>query len=414
VPAAYEPVRIEGLRGVGEDIATRTVIAPDELRGGTDYSVRSRLPTLSYEELDRAPRTADASLARYLLLPRTPEIVRVEEIGRAIVREAKAPDDAPFRQAVALQDYLRSFEYDEDVALNHSINDIESFLVDVRRGYCEQFATSMAVLARTLGLPSRVAIGFAVGTSGTEPDEYEVTSRHAHAWVEIWMTGYGWIPFEPTPRSDALIVPSYTTPQVTPTTPATTPTPTGGEEPSPSPTTSARDPFPEDDVTQLPGVSPARRMIQVATVLGALMVIALLALPVASRARRLLRYRRASATHDKVSARYLDFLDWCAAAGLGRRIGETPLEHAGRLAEASTDRRAMLETLARLGTDAVYAPVNGLDPSEVKRLGRKARRAMAADLPRRARLLSATGWAWWRTDPQGRERARAGSTLSDV
>ncbi len=165
----------------------------------------------------------------------------MQGIAEQIVDRADARDASPFRQAVALQDHLRTFDYDEDVALAHNIDDIESFLVDIKRGYCEQFATAMAVMARTLGLPSRVAIGFAVGTTGARPDEYEVSSRHAHAWVEIWMSGFGWVTFEPTPRGDALLVPRYTTPAAASPNPETSPTPSAAESPEASPTASAGD-----------------------------------------------------------------------------------------------------------------------------------------------------------------------------
>jgi hypothetical protein len=378
------------------------VIISNDMRGGTDYSVRSRIPTMSFEELDRAPRTGDAALARYLLLPPTPEIARVQGIAEQIVERADARDGSPFRQAVALQDFLRTFAYDEDVALAHNIDDIESFLVDIQRGYCEQFATAMAVMARTLGLPSRVAIGFAVGTTGVQPDEYEVTSRHAHAWVEIWMSGFGWVTFEPTPRGDALLVPRYTTPAAAPSNPATSPTPSAEESPdaSASPSAPGAERFDETPGAGS-GVSGGRRLIQVGTLAGILLVLALFALPIAARTRRVVRYRRAGTAEDKVSARYLDFLDWCATVGLGRGPGETPMEHAQRLAKASSDSGSSLDGLARIGTDAVYAPVNGIEPAAAAKLSRDARRSISTGLPRRARLLGRVGWAWWRTDPEG-------------
>ena len=401
VPAAYEPVRVEGLRGVGADPSTRTVIGAGDLRDGTRYSVRSRIPTLSFEELDNAPPATEAVMQRNLILPLGSQMRRVEQIARRIVRDAKAQDASPFRQAVALQDHLRTFEYDENVALDlaHSIDDIEEFLVDVKRGYCEQFAASMAVMARTIGLPSRVAIGFAVGAAGNQADEYEVTSRHAHAWVEIFMSGFGWVTFEPTPRSDAVLVPRYTSPQAAATTPpaAESPEPQASASPTEPDAPSTIDP--DRNVTEVPGVGPGGRAVQVALVAAVLAGLALIVLPLASFVRRSVRFRRAATTHGKVSARYLDFLDWCAAVGLGRVSGETPLEHARRLAKASSDGDTTLAGLARLGTDAVYAPLDGLEPAAAGKLSRDARRTIAATLPRRRRLLSMLGWAWWRVDP---------------
>lgn len=400
LPVAYEPIRIDGIAGVGADRETRTVISSRDLRSGLEYTVRSRIPVLTFEDLDRAPPATDPAMQRYLLLPQSAEMVRVASIARGIVAQAKATTDTPFRQAVALQDHLRGFVYDEDVALNHKIEDIEAFLTDIKRGYCEQFAASMAVMARTLGLPSRVAIGFGVGGPGSSPDEYLVTSRQAHAWVEIFLSGFGWVTFEPTPRADSVVRPPYTTPQTV--APSPTATPTSGEEPTASPSASAttRSGEFEEDPQNLPGGSRRGVLVPVGIVAGAIVLLLSLAFPVAMRIRRRHRYLRARSGHERVSARYLDFLDWCSAAGLGRSSGETPLEHARRLAEPSSDARANLDRLARMATNAVYAPPNGLDPSDAERLSAEARRSLAEHLPRSTRVLTALGWGWWRTDPE--------------
>ncbi|MGH2785102.1 MAG: transglutaminase TgpA family protein [Actinomycetota bacterium] len=401
VPAAFEPVRVQGLRGVGADPATRTVIIANDMRGGTRYTVRSRIPALSYDELDLAPRAVDPALNAYLQVPASPQMDRVRQVALEIVRSAEAAGASPFRQAVALQDHLRNFEYDEDVALAHNIRDIADFLTRVKSGYCEQFATSMAVMARLLGLPSRVAIGFAIGTTGVTPDVYEVTSRHAHAWVEIWMTGFGWVTFEPTPRGDAVQVPRYTAPPSSSTPQTNEATPTSQETVDPEASATARDPESFDPPTSSGGgVSAVRRLVQVGVVAGILLASLVIAVPVAALVRRVIRHRRAKTSQAKVSARYLDFLDWCAAVRLERGAGETPYEHAVRLAKVSSDVAPKLGALAALGTDAVYAPRNGLDPAEAAKLARDARRSVARTLPRRSRVLSRVGWGWWRTDPQ--------------
>jgi transglutaminase-like putative cysteine protease len=401
VPAAFEPVRINGLRGIGADPESRTVIIADDMRGGTRYTVRSWIPTLTFDELDAAPRPVDPALNPYLQLPATPQMARVSRIAQDIVRDAGAGDDQPFRQAVALQEHLRTFEYDEDVALAHDIQDIEEFLVRIKAGYCEQFATSMAVMARLLGLPSRVAIGFAIGTTGITPDVYEVTSRHAHAWVEIWMSGFGWVAFEPTPRGDAVQVPRYTSEPTSGATPTAEPSPTEAATTDPEASESPSDPTRFDDpATSGRNRSGFRRLADIGVVLGVLLGLLLLALPVASLLRRAVRFRRSPTAQRKVSARYLDFVDWCATVGLERGAGETPREHARRLAEVSSDQSGKLATLAALATDAVYAPRNGLESATATKLSREARRSIAKTLPRRARLLSRLGWAWWRTDPE--------------
>ncbi len=414
LPAAYEPVRVDDLDDVGADRTSRTLISPRDLRDGMRYTVTSRLPRLTYTELDLVPRAAggdDPSLIPYLELPggvHNDQISRVAEITRTVVDAAGAGDDAPFRQAVALQRHLRTFTYDENVAIRHSIDNIEDFLTSDKRGYCEQFATAMAVMARTLGLPSRVAIGFAGGTIGTQPDEVTVTTRNAHAWVEIFFAPYGWVQFEPTPRSDSVIVPGYTSPAAaSPTTPETPETESPEPTPSDSPTTGREAPEPE--LGGGVGTSIAGRFVPVGLAAGGLLLLLLIAFPIAARGRRMLRRRGARTPAERIAVRYLDFLDWCAAAGLGRASAETPLEHARRLAGPSTGSSpdgTAVQLLARQVVDVVYAPPNGADPDAVARLERSARSIVGETLPRRMRLLSILGWGWWRTDPSSRRRSR--------
>ncbi|HMJ78921.1 MAG TPA: transglutaminase-like domain-containing protein, partial [Iamia sp.] len=121
----------------------------------------------------------------------------VGETAAAVVADV---DDTPYAQARALQDWFRSeFTYDlQQVDPGHSGTAIEAFL-DERRGYCEQFAGTFAAMARTLGLPSRVAVGFTMGVPNAEGTGFTVRGRNAHAWPEVWISEAGWVPFEPTP-----------------------------------------------------------------------------------------------------------------------------------------------------------------------------------------------------------------------
>ncbi len=70
-------------------------------------------------------------------------------------------------------------------------------MTETRSGYCQHFAGAMALMLRYLGIPARVAAGFASGTYSK--DHWTVTDHDAHAWVEVWFAGYGWLPFDPTP-----------------------------------------------------------------------------------------------------------------------------------------------------------------------------------------------------------------------
>ncbi len=114
-----------------------------------------------------------------------------------------------FEKAWMLEYWFREsgdFTYSLDVTTGDDSLALEDWLSDstslnFRIGYCQQFATSMAVLGRILGIPSRVVWGFTPGTV-TEDGVIEVRDNNAHAWVEMWMDGFGWVRFDPTPRSD--------------------------------------------------------------------------------------------------------------------------------------------------------------------------------------------------------------------
>ncbi len=86
------------------------------------------------------------------------------------------------------------------------------FLVNTRRGFCQQFAASMAVMLRSIGIPARVAVGFTAGTFDDETDSLRVTTENAHAWVEVLFPGYGWLTFEPTPGRQNVAAYPYTDP----------------------------------------------------------------------------------------------------------------------------------------------------------------------------------------------------------
>lgn len=100
------------------------------------------------------------------------------------------------------------FRYDLRTAPGNGGDALMEFLFTGRTGYCEQFASAMAVMLRTLGVPARVAVGFTPGTS--TGDSWLITTDDAHAWVEAWFPESGWLPFDPTPLADGrTVVPSY-------------------------------------------------------------------------------------------------------------------------------------------------------------------------------------------------------------
>ncbi len=138
------------------------------------------------------------------------------EVPESITRLAlQVTENQPskFEQAVALQRWFRTeggFEYSLDRAPGNGLGELENFLLEGRTGYCEQFATAMATMGRTLNIPSRVVVGFLRPTSTDGGRTYVYSTHDLHAWPEMYFEGNGWVRFEPTPADQAPSVPAYT------------------------------------------------------------------------------------------------------------------------------------------------------------------------------------------------------------
>ncbi|MGB1252032.1 MAG: transglutaminase-like domain-containing protein [Candidatus Promineifilaceae bacterium] len=191
------------------------------------YQLESRVSVASAEMLNSA-QLADVPpliLGTYRQLPDSvPQ--RVHDLAAEITASATTP----YEQARALEAFVRQYEYSLDVSAPPPDQDVaDFFLFDQQAGYCDYFATSMTVLARSVGLPARMAIGFNAQTPDANGVQtiYEI---NGHSWTEIYFAGYGWIEFEPTATFviSAEIDPTNTldetTPEISPVVPIPTAT----------------------------------------------------------------------------------------------------------------------------------------------------------------------------------------------
>lgn len=225
LPAAFEVSKVSQPENEAHEInfdsqtASLLLKTDEATAAGLAYSVESVIPKYSPEQLSQA-RFEDYEdyfssevLSTHLSLPddTSPAVLTVAE---QVTQTALTP----FDKALALQNWFRSeFTYDLNVAAGHSIARTEDFLA-VRRGYCEQFASTYAMMARGLGIPSRVAVGFTPGELESASDEqsrkaaptYIVRGRNYHSWPEVLIPGAGWVAMEPTPSRGSPTAENYT------------------------------------------------------------------------------------------------------------------------------------------------------------------------------------------------------------
>lgn len=229
-PVAGTAIEVSGADPVvvpNEDGTVSAIV--EALEPGDSYEVKAYVPDPSPAQMRRAPSPypSELYLNTLLFLP-PPGTTALEGTGRAgdaarsdfditdvpvtLDQIARSPyrrvlrlarrlaRDKPtnYDKVLAIQRYLRAnFTYSERPPSQEF--PLAAFLFEDRIGYCQQFSGAMALMLRMLGIPTRVAAGFTPGSYNRETKEYRVRDLDAHSWVEVWFTGVGWVPFDPTP-----------------------------------------------------------------------------------------------------------------------------------------------------------------------------------------------------------------------
>lgn len=210
--AASQPVALSQAAAIevyretaGSDAAMWSTI--DALNSGEQYQVASAISTATTEQLRAAGRTYPEVIRnRYLQLP--PSVpLRVRELARQIVKDAQANN--AYDEAAALETWLRgNIKYNDQISAPGLRQDgVDYFLFQVKEGYCDYYASAMAVMARAIGLPARVVTGYTEGEFDDKRKVYVVHQYNAHTWTEIYFPNYGWIQFEPTASQPILARP---------------------------------------------------------------------------------------------------------------------------------------------------------------------------------------------------------------
>ena len=363
LPAAFAPASInEASTEVTWNSETSSLTVANDIpdSDGVSYTVISKVPAFSAEELQTASSEIPPEIAeRYLDVPTdiTPTMF-------SLARELTAGTTNRYDMMRALQDHFRGYRY--EVQLGPRGDDpIETFLTE-QEGFCQQFAGTFALMARSLGVPTRVATGFTWGDEGVDDlgqTIYTVTGRHTHAWPEVYFQGLGWVPFEPTPgrglpgaspysghtpAQDSSTQPTLDDSSITPIDPNSA-IPEGGIDPGindPVGGGAGSDQAPLWERIDLRYLwIPAALLGYVALVLGIQVL------------RRRQRRARSSTPDQQVTTFWSEAVE---AIELGfdarRRPSETRTEFAGRLNDNKVPGGGLMQQLAELSTVARFNP----------------------------------------------------------
>lgn len=184
----------DGFKGDVERIRSRVSLDPDD-----SYTSFGSVSVATPEDLSAAGTEYPEWVTnRYLQLPDGLPAVVQEEAQRAAGDAA-----SPYQQAVAVEQFLREYPYDLTVPASPPGEDSVGFFLDeLRRGYFDYHSSAMAVMLRSLGIPSRVAVGYALDPDDAVETTYTVKKDDAYSWVEVYFPQYGWVTFNPTPDRD--------------------------------------------------------------------------------------------------------------------------------------------------------------------------------------------------------------------
>ena len=196
-PEGAELVVLERKAPIAPEIVTWKF--DDGIEEGEAYTMVSYVSLATDEDLKNADTQYDRFFTdHYLQLPESlPQRVRDKAI------QLTASEETPFEKVIAIQDYLRGpeFTYSQDIDPPPAGSDgVDNFIFETKIGYSDYFASSLAVMARAAGVPTRMAAGYSPGEEDPESGRKFVRDYDSHGWVQVYFPEFGWIDFEPTPR----------------------------------------------------------------------------------------------------------------------------------------------------------------------------------------------------------------------
>jgi transglutaminase-like putative cysteine protease len=324
------------------------IVARGSTSRGLSYTVNYLDVEPTVAQLQSAPPPSQDIVSAYTQVP--------DFLPPSVLRTAKkvtAKATTEYDKAAALQAWFRTdggFTYDTNVVTKSNVDAVSSFLAS-KHGYCVQFSSAMAVMARLLGIPARIGVGFLPGTRQSNGSS-SVSLNDAHAWPELYFEGVGWVRFEPTPAVRTGAAPSYTqptlatTPATAPSASATAPTDHSSANAGLKGTTGSaagKDAAGQSAPSRLASHVPVKGWVLIA-----LVVIAALATPVAALLARRRRRRQAQDAVGRVETAWAELLERVADLGVVLPSGATPRQTQERLVAAASLGGEARDALSRL------------------------------------------------------------------
>jgi len=203
LPIRASIVRVTSPEGRSQAETTAMVNTRYKLQAGNSYMVVSNIASAAESAMRQSGQDLPPWIGRYLALPD-----EVPQRVRDLAQQITSGYDNAYDKAMAIQDYLRAYTYNDQVEEPPAgVDRVDYFLFERKEGYCNYYASAMAVLARAVGIPARVAAGYAQGDWERDANAYRVREYHSHAWVEVFLPRFGWIEFEPTANQSVIVRP---------------------------------------------------------------------------------------------------------------------------------------------------------------------------------------------------------------
>lgn len=386
-PAVFAvPTALDGLDNARWSQQDQLVVGA-QVSSGQTYRETVTQPEPTVAELRAAPEdNQDPALAEWMALPKIPS-----QVSRLVSRLTR-PGEGPYQRARAISDYFvdpaNGFQYSLATTHGDSGSDLVDFLTN-KSGFCQQYAAAMAVMLRLANVPSRVVLGYTHGVPSAL-GTFTVTTNDAHAWVEAYFSGVGWVPFDPTPQTGA--------PGASTATLAWAPHSIGNQTPGSSTsspqTAPSRSRRPDGQTSSAPAVAsahvPAANPLPgwVVPILILLAIMAVLLAPWFVRTRRRRQRLRAGHRGDP-DALWAELSDTAVDLGYVWSPARTPRQVARWLGDAAGDARPSLTTLARAVEEHRYAPPGSSARADLRRELASVTHRLRAERGRGTRLRAA-------------------------